>query len=78
MNLPPNDHESDLVQECYAVVYTPKKKRKRFPENCVEVMANDLQALEQCDEENHRYPAKVIGPSRSSEGSMLYYLVHWL
>jgi hypothetical protein len=26
----------------------------------------------------HLYPARVLGPSRSSEGFRLYYLVCWL
>ncbi|MBF0219158.1 MAG: hypothetical protein HQL49_06475 [Gammaproteobacteria bacterium] len=75
---PPKDSETHLVEECYAVIYSPKQRRQRFPANCVEVMASDLAALECCDEAAHRYPAKVMGPSRSSEGSMIYYLIHWL
>jgi len=30
------------------------------------------------DEANKRFPAKVLGPSKSSEGHSIYYLVEWL
>jgi len=78
MQLPTKDAQTNLVQEHYAVIYTPRKVRGRFPENCVSVHATLEAAIEAADEEQHLYAAKVIGPSRSSEGFMLYYLVHWL
>lgn len=72
------DNETSLVSEHYAVIYAPRQDRKRFPQNCVEIHASLDEAMEASDPENHRHPAKVYGPSRSSEGLMLYYLVHWL
>lgn len=72
------DSETSLVSEHYAVIYTPRQDRKRFPDNCVEIYPTLDEALAAADEEHHRHPAKVYGPSRSSEGLMLYYLVHWL
>ena len=78
MPLPTRDAQTHLVGEHYAVIYTPSKRRQRFPDNCVSVYDNDLNAIEAADEGKNLYAAKVIGPSRSSEGFMLYYLVHWL
>lgn len=78
MPLPVRDAQTDLVNEHFAVIYTPSKRRQRFPDNCVTLYHNDLEAIEAADEEKDLHAAKVIGPSRSSEGFMLYYLVHWL
>ena len=78
MPLPTRDAQSNLVQEHFAVIYTPSKKRQRFPDNCVTLYDNDLAAIEAADEGEGLHAARVIGPSRSSEGFMLYYLVHWL
>lgn len=72
------DAETDLVQEVYAVIYTPRQSRNRFPENCVEVFSSQEEAMNNADPDAGRYPAKVLGPSRSSEGFRLYYLVEWL
>ncbi|MCW8828941.1 MAG: hypothetical protein OQK94_07795 [Gammaproteobacteria bacterium] len=78
MPLPTKDAQSNLVQEHFAVIYTPRKSRERFPDNCVTLYESDIAAIEAADADKGLYAAKVIGPSRSSEGSMLYYLVHWL
>jgi hypothetical protein len=78
MQLPTKDSQTNLVQEHYAVIYTPKKSRNRFPENCVTVCDTEMAAIEAADKEKGLFAAKVIGPSRSSEGFMLYYLAHWL
>ncbi len=56
----------------------PTRQRGRFPSNCVEVMASRDAALAAADPSNKRFAAAVLGPSRSSEGFMLYYLVQWL
>lgn len=72
------DTESNLVAARFAVVYAPQKKRGRFPENCVEVFATAEEAIHQADSSSRRYPAKVVGPSKSSEGVRLYYLDCWL
>lgn len=38
-----NDINTDdgIVGEHFAVIFTPKRSRGRFPENCVEVLAKD-------------------------------------
>ncbi len=72
------DPESDLVTECFAVIYAPGKRRKRFPENCVQVVGSAEEAVELAASSPDRHPARVLGPSRSSEGFRLYYLGYWL
>ena len=72
------DPQSSLVEKRYAVVFTPRRRRTRFPENCVEIMSGRDEAVMQSDRHNRRFPAIVYGPARSSEGLRLYYLVEWL
>lgn len=72
------DPDSKIVNECFALVYAPRRNRDRFPENCVTVVESEAAALEGADPGNNLHPARVIGPSRSSEGFRLYYLVCWL
>ena len=67
-----------LVQAHFAVVNVRRGSRKRFPESCVEVMADELTALAKADPAENLHAAEVMGPSRSSEGFRLYYLVRWL
>ncbi len=74
----PVDPETEVVAEQFAVVATSKRQRKRFPEGCVEVCGSEAQARAAADPARNRYPARVYGPSRSSEGLRLYYLVAWL
>jgi hypothetical protein len=74
----PIDPYARIVDECFAVVYAPRRKRDRFPADCVEVMADKQAAMQGASAAENRYPARVLGPSRSSEGFMLYYLVEWL
>jgi hypothetical protein len=66
-----------VVQEHFAVVYAPKKK-KRLSANCVDVVESEQAALEASSPQSHRYAAVVAGPSTSSESQQLYYLVRWL
>jgi len=72
------DSESDVVGTHFAVVYAPRRQRGRFPVNCVEIVEDIESALTRSDPDEKKYPARVIGPSRSSEGVMLYYLDCWL
>lgn len=72
------DPDSDVVQEQFAVIYCPRRKRDRFPEGSVEVVSDAEAALAGADPDKNRYAAVVVGPSRSSEGARLYYLVEWL
>ncbi|MCM2289353.1 MAG: hypothetical protein NDI67_10020 [Sulfuritalea sp.] len=67
-----------LVQSHFAVVNVKRGSRKRFPESCVQVMPDLAAALAGADPAQNRHAAEVMGPSRSSEGFRLYYLVRWL
>ncbi len=66
-----------VVQERFAVVYAPKKK-KRLSANCVEILASEEEARAAADPGRNRLAAAVAGPSKSSEGQYLYYLIRWL
>jgi hypothetical protein len=72
------DPEAKIVGEHFAVVQAAQAKRKRFPESVVEVVADEQAALAAACPAEGRYAGVVAGPSRSSEGFRLYYLVRWL
>ncbi len=72
------DKHSKLVNEHFAVIYAPKRRRDRYAENCVQIFESADEAMQQSDIDNNRFAAKVLGPARSSEGLRLYYLVKWL
>lgn len=72
------DPESKSLQERYALIKTPRKSRKRFPEGCVTVVADEATAREGANAAKNLYPAVVYGPSVSSESQRIYYLVRWL
>ena len=72
------DPEGKVVNECFALVYAPRRARDRFPESCVTVVDSEAAALAGANSKQHLYPARVVGPARSSEGFRLYYLVCWL
>lgn len=74
----PPDPQTEVSTEHYAVIYVPKRSRKRFPSGCVEIVASAEVAIEQGDKNNKRFPAKILGPSKSSEGQVIYYLLEWL
>jgi len=74
----PPDPESSASNLEYAVVYVPKRSRNRFAANCVEIKACAADALDDADSKNKRFAARVSGPSKSSEGQYIYYLVEWL
>lgn len=63
-------------KEVPALIRSPNKTRKRYPEGVVETVASEAEALERAEAGLH--PAIVIGPSRSSEGFRIFYLVRWL
>ena len=62
----------------FAVVYVPQRSRNRFPAGCVEIKSCAADALDDADQKNNRYAARVSGPSKSSEGQYIYYLLEWL
>jgi hypothetical protein len=73
------DIESKVVGTSAVVIYSPSgKSRKRFPEGVVEVYASETEAQAHADPEKNRHAAIASGPSRSSEGFKLFYLVRWL
>jgi hypothetical protein len=75
--VPPDPH-GNASSECFAVVYVPRRSRNRFPSASVHIVSDAQAAIDQSDPSNKRYPAVVHGPSKSSEGQMIYYLVNWL
>ncbi|HQT31386.1 MAG TPA: hypothetical protein PLE48_10155 [Thiobacillus sp.] len=73
------DVESKVVGTSAVVIYSPAgKKRNRFPEGVVEVYPSETEALAHADPAKSRHAALASGPSRSSEGFKLFYLVRWL
>lgn len=89
----PPDPAGGVSDLQFAVVYEPKRNKiknnikrkreskrqnKRFSANCVEIKISEDEALAAVDETAHRYAAKVLGPSKSSEGQFIFYLVEWL
>ena len=74
-----SDVEAGVVGTSAVVVYSPSgKSRKRFPEGVVEVYASEADALAHADPAKNRHAALASGPSRSSEGFKLFYLIRWL
>lgn len=74
----PPDPVDGVSKLRFAIVYAPRAKRHRFSANCVEIVASAEEAMEGSDVANNQLAAKVLGPSKSSEGQFIYYLVEWL
>ncbi|MGD8619336.1 MAG: hypothetical protein PVH54_09130 [Gammaproteobacteria bacterium] len=74
----PPDPETGVSREQFAVIFTPRQSRKRYPAGCVEIFASRAAALQAADPANKRHAARVVGPSKSSEGQFIYYLLDWL
>jgi hypothetical protein len=72
------DPDAPVINEQFAVVYAPRRNRGRVPENSVQVMESEQVARQHADPDHNRFPARVVGPSRSSEGLRLYYILEWL
>jgi len=72
------DPESKSLAERFALIKTPRKNRSRYPEACVTPVAGEQEAREGAKPAQNLHPALVYGPSRSSEGQRIYYLVRWL
>ena len=73
------DGESGVVRPVFVVIYSPKgRNRKRFPEGCVVACASEDEARRAARPEAGYHAALASGPSRSSEGFRLYYLLRWL
>lgn len=86
--LVPPDPAGGVSDIQYAVVYEPKRNKtskreskrfnKRFSANCVEIKPTIEDAKAHASDEQNQFAAKVLGPSKSSEGQFIYYLVEWL
>ncbi|MEE9310322.1 MAG: hypothetical protein V3U64_04820 [Cocleimonas sp.] len=74
----PPDPQTKVSRPEFAVVYIPKRSRKRFPASCVDIKKTKEEALEDASEQDKKFAAIVIGPSKSSEGQYIYYLGEWL
>jgi hypothetical protein len=72
------DPESKSLGERFALIKTPRKNRSRYPEGCVTPVADEQSALDGAEPSRNLHPAVVYGPSKSSEGQRIYYLVRWL
>jgi len=72
------DPESTSLRERPALIRTPRRGRKRFPEACVQPLESIEAALDGANASRNLYPAIVYGPSVSSESQRIYYLVRWL
>jgi hypothetical protein len=68
------DPDGNVVNEHCALIYAPRRRRDRFPENCVQLVESEAMAmaLVGADAQRHLYAARVLGPSRPSEGFRLY------
>lgn len=73
-----DEENARVIDEHYAVVYAPRRSRNRFAENTVQIVDSEQAAREQADPDKKTYAAKVVGPSRSSEGLRVFYLSAWL
>lgn len=74
----PPDPETDVSQLRYAVVSVPRRSRNRFAASCVVLKDSEEQALADEKPDEKQFAAQVLGPSKSSEGVIVYYLARWL
>lgn len=74
----PPDPETSISLAHFAVVYVPRRSRSRFAASCVTTVKTKKAALAGADPSNKLYAARVAGPSKSSEGQYVYYLLEWL
>jgi len=72
------DPAGGIADERFAIVYAPKRTRDRVPEGNVQVVDTEAAAHAAADPVKKLFPARVIGPARSSEGVSVYYIVRWL
>lgn len=70
--------QANYAERHYAVIYSPRKKRDRFPATVVTLYESKELAISEQNPENKLFAAEVIGPAKSSEGLHLFYLVNWL
>lgn len=73
-----DEEDARVIDEHFALVYAPRRMRSRFAENTVQIVESEQAAREQAKPDKKIYAAKVVGPSRSSEGLRVFYLSCWL
>ena len=74
----PLDPHGEVSRLRYAIVFVPRRSRKRFAASCVNVVSTEEEARSGANPAKKLYAAKVMGPSKSSEGQSVYYLADWL
>lgn len=74
----PLDPDSKVSEEHWAIIYVPRRSRNRFAASCVQTFEAENDAVANAEPAERRFAAKVIGPSKSSEGQPVYYLIRWL
>lgn len=72
------DPESRSLDHRFAIIKSKRTDRARYPEGCVTIVVDEAAARAGADLSRQLHPAIVYGPSSSSEGQRLYYLVRWL
>lgn len=73
------DDPAAIVRTGPVLIYAPGgRNRKRFPESCVTEQDSEAAALAAARPAEGYHAAIASGPSRSSEGYRLYYLLRWL
>jgi len=72
------DPQSAALAHRFAVVHTKRRSRERFAAGCVTLYDDESEAIAAADPAQQRYAAVVYGPSPSSEGLYIYYLIRWL
>ena len=74
----PPDPQTSVSISHYAVIHAPHRKRKRFPAGMVHIVNSAEDALREAAGQHDHHAAMVLGPSKSSEGQFLYYLIEWI
>ncbi len=73
------DPESSGLGEHFAVIsVSGRRRRRRYPAGCVQVVASEAEARALASGDGNRVAAVVAGPSKSSENVEIYYPVRWL
>jgi hypothetical protein len=72
------DPESKSLGEHFALIKTPRRSRTRYPAACVTEVTSEQEARAGADLRRNLFAAVVYGPSPSSEGQRIYYLVRWI
>lgn len=66
------------MQARYAVVTGGGRRRTRVSAACVR-LCEDAETARRCSQpETGCFAARVLGPSPSAEGQLMYYLLEWL